>query len=77
MEKQLEKELQAKQKELDTCIEERTSLEKYIQEDTAKIMEDSLTDSLIEQLQEMTKQNIKLTAQVEELEQKLESSQEE
>ena len=72
LEKQFEKDLQAKQKELDKCIEERNLLGKQIQEETAKMLGDSLMNILIEELQKATEENTLLKAQIEDPNKKLE-----
>ena len=72
LEKQFEKDLQAKQKELDKCIEEKSVFEKQLQEETTKMFEDSLINILIEELQKATEENTLLKAQIEDPNKKLE-----
>ena len=72
LEKQFEKDLQARQKELDKCIEERDLLRKQMQEETTKMFEESLMNVLMEQIQGLTEENTLLKAQIEDPNKKLE-----
>ncbi|MBN1795326.1 MAG: hypothetical protein JW804_01505 [Sedimentisphaerales bacterium] len=68
LEKKYEKDVVAKDKELQQCLEENKVLTEQIQEETAKALEESLTTMLMEQVQQLTDENIKLQAKVEQLE---------
>ena len=68
LEKKYEEDVVSKDKELQQCLEDNKVLTEQIQMDTAKAMEDSLTDMLMEQVQQLTDENIKLRAKIEELE---------
>ena len=72
LEKQFKKDMEARQKELDKCIEERDLLGKQTQEETIKMFEESLMNVLLEQVQELTEENTQLKAQIEDLNKKLE-----
>ncbi len=69
---QSEKDLQAKQKELDKCNADKTIIEKELSEETAKALKESLIDMLAEQVEQLTQENAKFRAEIETLNKKLE-----
>ena len=65
LEEQFQKDLAAKQEELDRCNEDKTALQQQLQENTAKVFTESVTPSLMEQIQELTSENTQLKARIE------------
>jgi len=67
-EKQCQKDIKAKQEELDKCNEGKSALQQQLQENTVKVFTESITPSLMQQIQELTGENTQLKARIEELE---------
>lgn len=70
LKEQFEKDLAAKQQELDKCNEDKSVLEQEIEKETAKVFEESLTDMLVEQVEQLTQENAQLKAEIEALNKK-------
>jgi outer membrane murein-binding lipoprotein Lpp len=67
LEKQFEKDLAAKQKELDRCNEDKIILGKQAREETAKILQEDMVDMLSGEIQRLEEENARLTAEIEAL----------
>jgi len=67
-----EKDLAAKQQQLDKCQSDVNSLAEQIQEDTMKAFEESTVDMLAEQIKQLQDENAKLKAEIEDLNKKSE-----
>jgi CII-binding regulator of phage lambda lysogenization HflD len=69
---QFEKQMQAKQQELDKCNKDKAALEEQLSQETVKMFEDSLMSSLMEQVNQLNNENTQLKADIEALNKKLE-----
>jgi cell division protein FtsB len=69
---QFEKDMQAKQKELEQCNRDKSTLQKNIERNTAKLFEESALPALMEQVQQLKRENARLKAEIEDLNKKLE-----
>ncbi len=72
LQEQVEKDIQAKQKELDQCNKDKNTLQQNIKRNSAKFFEDSALPTLMEQIQQLKKENTQLKAQIEALNKRLE-----
>ena len=67
-----EKDMADKQQQLAECLADNIELEKKAREETAKALEQSAVNMLMEQVKELQKENAQLKAEIDDLNKKLE-----
>lgn len=66
LEKKYENDMKAKEAELNKCLEQNAQLSKQLGDDAIKMFEGEIMTSLMEQVQQLTKENNELKASIEE-----------
>jgi len=68
LEKKYEKDMAAKEAELNKCVQQNERLSKQISDDALKMFENDVMSSLMEQVQQLSQENTELKAKIEQLE---------